>query len=73
MIARKFNRRVRRDWFWRFRRDGPPAIVEEHGDGWHVIVAGREVGVVASREIAEQLIDKIDEGTTADRRAKPRS
>ena len=62
MISRgKFTKRPRRRWSWRFgRRDGRPAIIEQRPDGqWSVVIGRQVVGVVASREVAEQLIDKL--------------
>ena len=51
-----------RNWFWRWRREGPPVIAEQADDGfWHLTIGTRKVGVVVSREAAEALIDKIEE------------
>jgi hypothetical protein len=43
-------------------RQGPPAIAEQYGDGWRITIAGRELGVVRSRQAAEQLVEKLDVG-----------
>jgi hypothetical protein len=59
-VTRKHSRRRRR-WRCIFGRPGQPtAFIEEFGDGWHVIVAGRDVGTTASEEAAVQLAEKIN-------------
>jgi hypothetical protein len=56
MITR---RRKRREWFWRSRRDGPPAIAEPDGR-WRVTVGRHELGVVGSRAAVEELVRRLD-------------
>jgi hypothetical protein len=58
MIAR--GRKRRGQWFWRFRKDGPPAVVERLEDQrWHIFVSNVDIGSCSSREVAEQLVDKL--------------
>jgi hypothetical protein len=53
----------RRNWRCIFGRPGQPvAFMEERDDGWHVTIAGREVGVTASEQGAVQLAEKINGG-----------
>jgi hypothetical protein len=60
--TRKQSKAGRRDWSWRFRSQGPPALIEpaDDGSGWRIVVDGREVGVVGTKEAAEQLVDKLE-------------
>jgi hypothetical protein len=52
-----------RSWRCIFGRPGQPAaFIEELDDGWHVTIAGREVGVTASEQGAVQLAEKINGG-----------
>jgi hypothetical protein len=53
--------RARRAWFWRFRKDESPAIVEQLDDGrWRITINNREIATVASRDVAVTLIDELD-------------
>ncbi len=53
----------RRDWRGIFDRSNKlVGIVEQFNDGWHVIIGGRDVGVVASPDMAAKLIETINNG-----------
>jgi hypothetical protein len=57
----KRSKRLR--WRCIFGRPGQPAaFIEELDDGWHVIVAGIDIGTTASEEAAVQLAEKINGG-----------
>jgi hypothetical protein len=50
-----------RDWFGVFDdRNKLIGITERFPDGWHVFIAGRDVGVVVSPTAAKWLIDRIN-------------
>jgi hypothetical protein len=61
------SRKVR-PWFWRFRRDGPPAHVEQLEDGrWRVLIGNAEIGLADSPEAARELVEQLDAGTERER------
>jgi hypothetical protein len=60
-------RRKRGAWRWVWGDRGI-AIVEQHDDGlWHVVLDGKDVGAVASPELAEALVERIRANERADR------
>ena len=79
MIARSKFIGPRSQWSWRFgRRERRPATIEQRPDGqWSVVIGRQVIGVVASREVAEELIDKLDakaeRSNTMEQRAKSRA
>jgi hypothetical protein len=61
MTSRKRFTRTRRPWFWKWRRHGPPAIVEQQDDGrWRITIGRQQVGLVGTREAAEHLVDTVE-------------
>ncbi len=55
--------KTKRDWQGIFdSRNRLLGIAEEYADGWHIYVAGRDVGVVQSPEMARELIDRVNSG-----------
>lgn len=52
----------RRNWYCRFRPAGEPAaFIEQCADGrWRVVIGRREIARVASREIADAVVDRLD-------------
>ncbi len=61
VCAIKHKHGSRGRWRCIFGRPGQPtAFIEELADGWHLIVAGKDVGTTASDEAAVQLARKIN-------------
>jgi hypothetical protein len=59
-MRRRRSKKPARQWTWRWRERGPPALVEQLDDGrWRVVIGICEGGVVASRDAAQQLFDKL--------------
>jgi hypothetical protein len=61
----RINHRKRdRCWYWRFRRNGTPVVVEQQDDGsWYVFIDTVEFGVAATRQAAHRLIEELDAET----------
>ena len=59
-------KRKQRSWRGIFDRSNKlVGIVEQSNDGWHVIIGGRDVGVVTSPDAAATLIDEINKSARA--------
>jgi hypothetical protein len=59
-FARRGFKRPRRDWLWRVRKNGPPAVIERQDTGpWTIANDGRIAGA-ATREVAILTVDQLD-------------